>query len=127
MIRLKIALAIATGSALLATTGRAEETYTADTSHAHVGFQVPHIVISNVKGSFDDFAASLALQDGKLKDLEATLNVASISTKNAKRDEHLKSGDFFDEKQFPTITFVSTMASKRMAKISFPANSPLRA
>ena len=104
----KLAIALVAGSAIMVTSGAAQDTYTADTAHAHVGFQVPHMVISNVKGAFDDFSASLVLKEGKLEAVEATIQVASINTKNEKRDEHLRADDFFAVKEFPTITFVST-------------------
>lgn len=78
-----------------------------DTSHSEVRFKVKHMVISTVSGSFLDFNASAETDDtdffnGKFK-FEAKID--SINTNNPQRDEHLKSADFFDAAQFPTMSF----------------------
>ncbi len=116
MNHLKTALVLATASAALASGAYAQDTYTIDNTHAHIGFEIPHMVISNVKGAFNEYEASLTLKDDKLQSAEATLQVSSIDTKNKKRDEHLKSGDFFDAKGFPAITFKSTGVSQKAGK-----------
>lgn len=81
-----------------------------DISHSAIGFTVKHMMISKVKGQFNAFdgdieAADLAdLTDASIK---FDIDVSSISTSNEDRDNHLKSGDFFDVENFPTITFES--------------------
>ena len=81
-----------------------------DKSHSSVGFSVSHLVISNVKGSFGDFAATIAFDADKLEagKVEMTVQVASIDTDDAKRDDHLRSADFFDVENFPVMKFKSS-------------------
>ena len=80
----------------------AEETYKIDPTHAQIGFAVTHLVISKVKGHFKEFDGSLTADDsGKLVKADATIKVASIDTGIKKRDDHLRSPDFFDAEKFP--------------------------
>ena len=79
--------------------------YTVDASHSDVGFKVKHMMISNVKGSFEKFGGSFNI-DEKTKTLSSvngTVEVASLSTQEAKRDAHLKNEDFFDVNRYPQI------------------------
>ena len=73
-------------------------TYNVDASHSNVGFKVKHLMISNVSGKFDK-------KTKKLKSLVGEVTVSSINTEDEKRDTHLKSADFFDEVNHPTLTF----------------------
>jgi len=84
--------------------------YTIDASHSSVGFKVKHMMVSNVKGSFDAFDGKFEYdQKSKtLKSLEGNIDVASINTANPKRDAHLKNEDFFDTQKHPKITFKLT-------------------
>lgn len=81
-----------------------------DAAHSTVGFQVKHMAISKTNGSFGDFAGTFNFEPGKPEtwSCEATIQAASITTNNDKRDEHLRSPDFFDAAEFPTLTFKST-------------------
>ena len=91
----------------------AEEVYTIDPTHAQIGFAVSHLVISKVKGQFNEFDGSLTLDDsGKLVKAGATIKVSSIDTGIKKRDDHLRSPDFFDAKNFPEITFKNVKVEK---------------
>ncbi|WP_413582296.1 YceI family protein [Bdellovibrio sp. HCB288] len=83
-------------------------TYTLDSAHSQVGFEVPHLVISSVDGRFTKFDGSITI-DSKLEKSKANLNVDvnSIDTANADRDKHLKSPDFFDAAKNPTMKFVT--------------------
>ncbi|MGJ1268597.1 YceI family protein [Sphingobacterium spiritivorum] len=86
-----------------------------DSAHSELEFKVKHMMISNVKGLFQDFEIQL---EGNGEDLtSATINAAiktdSINTKNEQRDQHLKSGDFFDAANYPEIKFVSTSIVKK--------------
>lgn len=82
--------------------------YELDKSHSSVGFSIKHLMISNVKGKFKNFDGSFSVDDksGKLTKLEGTAEVASIDTDIQKRDEHLKSPDFFDAVKYPKMNFV---------------------
>lgn len=80
-----------------------------DTAHSEITFKVRHMMISNVKGAFNTFTAEVEAEDDTFKNakVSATINVDSIDTNNADRDTHLKSADFFNVEQNPTITFES--------------------
>ncbi|MDB5273797.1 MAG: YceI family protein [Chitinophagaceae bacterium] len=81
-----------------------------DAAHSEVGFKVKHLMINNVKGKFNTFNVELQSDsdDFKSSSISFTADVASIDTSNEQRDQHLKSGDFFDTEKFPQITFKST-------------------
>ncbi|TVY00644.1 YceI family protein [Cohnella terricola] len=81
-----------------------------DKSHSGITFSVRHMMITNVRGSFNDFNASVSADPASLSDLDATvtIEVGSIDTKDEGRDGHLKSPDFFNAEQFPQITFKKT-------------------
>ena len=82
-------------------------TYNVDTSHSSVGFSVKHMMISNVKGTFDAFKGSFEYDEktDTLKALHGEVEVKSINTSNKKRDDHLRSSDFFAADKYPQITF----------------------
>ncbi len=88
--------------------------YKADVPHVMMSFRVTHMAIQKVNGSFSDFDASLQYDPDDLStfSLTATIQVASIDTNNDARDNHLRSSDFFDAENHPTITFESTSLSK---------------
>lgn len=86
-----------------------------DQAHSTVGFEVKHLMISKVRGQFDSFTVDIEAND--LMDLTTAnivfkFNSDSINTRNAERDKHLKSVDFLDIKNYPTIDFTSTHISK---------------
>ena len=78
-----------------------------DASHSEVGFKVKHLMISTVKGSF---GTVMGTAEGELDNLNisVTIDPTSINTNDEGRDEHLKSSDFFQVKNFPSIDFVAT-------------------
>ena len=78
-----------------------------DTTHSEITFKVRHMMISNVKGAFNTFTAEIEAEDDTFKNakVSATIQTDSIDTNNADRDAHLKSADFFNAEQNPTITF----------------------
>lgn len=88
--------------------------YVIDTAHSNVGFSIKHLMISNVKGTFKSFDADLEF-DEKTKTfttMSATVDTASIDTGIQKRDDHLRSPDFFNIQQYPQITFEMTSATQ---------------
>ena len=91
----------------------AVETYTIDATHSSIGFSLRHFV-SKVPGSFTKFSGTLTIDRAHLENssVTATVEIASVSTANEKRDEHLRSPDFFDVGKFPSATFVSTAWKK---------------
>lgn len=92
------------------TSQTALQTYAIDPSHSRLGFSVRHLGFSRVRGSFEQFEGTIRMAEGDLASLEAegTVQTATVTTHDAKRDEHLRSGDFFLVDEHPTITFTST-------------------
>jgi len=78
-----------------------------DAAHTEIEFSARHLMISNVKGRFSDPTGTLSFDASKPTslDLDVTIPVATIDTRNAQRDAHLRSGDFFDAEQFPEMRF----------------------
>jgi polyisoprenoid-binding protein YceI len=87
----------------------APATWTIDQNHSEVGFSIRHF-FSKVPGTFDKFSGSVVYdpQKPEISSVKVDIDPASINTKNEKRDNHLRSEDFFDIAKFPTLTFVST-------------------
>ncbi len=99
---------ITTGTAATAT-----GSYTIDPAHSRIGFVARHAMVTKVRGSFDEFVGHgyFDAEDPSRSSLEVTIQAASVDTRNADRDAHLRSNDFFDMAQYPTITFVSTVVA----------------
>jgi len=85
-----------------------------DKAHSSIGFSVRHMVISEVTGNFKDFDINFTSTKDDYSDavVDASIKVASISTDNDRRDEHLKTDDFFNAEKFPLIKFKSTLFEK---------------
>jgi polyisoprenoid-binding protein YceI len=85
-------------------------TWNIDPTHSVAEFKVRHMMISNVKGQFTKVSGRLTLNESELSDsgIEALIEASSIETRDAQRDAHLKSADFFDAEKFPTLSFKST-------------------
>ncbi len=97
--------------------------WTLDTTHSAAEFAVKHLMISTVKGRFNTFTGSGETNaDGTLKSAELTIDAASINTNVDARDTHLKSADFFDVAQYPTITFKSTKIEQSGTDITITGN-----
>lgn len=99
-----------------------------DPSHTTVGFTVPHLVVSSVEGRFKEASAKIALDDADLtkSQVSVEINAASIDTGDAKRDDHLKSPDFFDVKKFPKLSFKSTKIAKAGAGYKLTGDLTIR-
>jgi polyisoprenoid-binding protein YceI len=103
----------------------AVETYAIDPVHSSVGFSVRHF-FTKVPGSFTQFSGMITVDRDNLENssVAVTIDVGSVSTANEKRDNHLKSPDFFDAAKFGTITFKST-AWKKTGDTSFDVTGDL--
>lgn len=97
---------------LIGTSTLSAAIYKVDVSHSTVGFKVKHMMISTVTGKFGNFSGSYELDKGQFKSLKGEIKAASIDTGIAKRDDHLRSADFFDSAKFGDINFVMTGATK---------------
>ncbi|MFD9981096.1 YceI family protein [Streptomyces massasporeus] len=104
--------AAATGAAVSPELAALTGDYTIDHAHSTIGFVARHAMVTNVKGSFQDFTGTLHLDGTDPSRSTASLDVVmdSIETGNADRDGHLKSADFFKADEFPAMTFRSTKA-----------------
>ncbi len=84
-------------------------TWQIDPAHTEVGFAVKHMMIATVRGRFADVSGKITLDEEDLKNssVEVEIQAASIDTRQEQRDEHLRSADFFDVENHPTLTFRS--------------------
>lgn len=91
------------------------QNFTIDGSHTNVAFSVRHMMITNVRGQFEGVSGEAVYDAANpaASSVTARIDVASISTREAKRDEHLRSADFFDAEKYPTITFKSKSVTKK--------------
>ena len=89
---------------------KTRSTWTIDPAHTSVEFAVRHLMISTVRGRFAELGGNAELDDERpeLSTVDLTINAASIDTRQADRDAHLRSADFFDVEHFPTMRFTST-------------------
>jgi polyisoprenoid-binding protein YceI len=94
-------------------TATAQGTYEIDTVHSNVGFKVRHLV-SKVSGDFKDFNGTFVVDFENLdrSSVDFKITTASIDTKNEKRDQHLRSAEFFDVETYPEITFKSSKITR---------------
>jgi polyisoprenoid-binding protein YceI len=88
-------------------------TWSVDPVHSVVEFRIKHMMISHVKGQFTGVSGILSLDEGNVEDssIAATVEVSSLNTSDGQRDAHLKSADFFDAENFPTISLRSSRIS----------------
>ena len=100
--------------ALLAPLNALAATYTLDPAHTTIGFKVKHLMIANVKGSFEKFKGTIVVDEKDItkSKVNVSIEIASINTNISKRDEHLRSGDFFDAVKYPVMTFDSTKVER---------------
>ena len=96
------------------TVAPAQSEWKLDKAHSSITFMVRHMVISEVTGKFKDFTITLESDKDDFSDaaVQSTIKVASLSTDNTMRDNHLKSDDFFNADKFPEINFKSTSFKK---------------
>ncbi|AEV81051.1 polyisoprenoid-binding protein [Actinoplanes sp. SE50] len=84
-------------------------TYELDAAHKRVGFVVKHLMVSKVRGQFSEASATIVVGENPLdSSVTATINTASVQTGQVDRDNHLRTGDFFEAEKYPTMEFRST-------------------
>jgi polyisoprenoid-binding protein YceI len=90
-------------------------TWDIDTAHTNLGFSARHAMVAKVRGHFADYSGTFTIDGENIANSKAeiTIQTASILTGQADRDGHLKSPDFLDVENFPTITFVSTTVAEK--------------
>ena len=88
--------------------------YTVDPAHSSISFQIAHMGLTWVHGRFNEFTGSFTIDkaDPAKSTFELTIKTASVDTNNGKRDGHLRGSDFFDVKQYPVMTFKSTVVKE---------------
>ena len=89
-------------------------TWVIDPEHSNIGFKVRHLMVSNVKGSFGKHTGTVDINDKDItkSKVEVSIDTKSINTNVRKRDEHLRSADFFAVAKFPAMTFMSKKVTK---------------
>lgn len=107
--RKRVALAVALAVSAATVVSAATETFVFDKAHSQVGFSIRHWV-TRVEGRFKDYEGKIWLDRAAPSEskVEITIQAASIDTANERRDNHLRSADFFEVEKYPTITFKST-------------------
>jgi len=107
-------LVLITAFALLAPLNVLAAAYNLDPYHTSIQFKVKHLMINNVKGVFDKFSGIVYIDEKDISKskVDVSIEMASVNTNIAKRDDHLRSPDFFDVAKFPVMTFVSTKVEK---------------
>jgi polyisoprenoid-binding protein YceI len=108
--------AIALFVGLVAAPAQAEEhRWDIDPNHSSVGFVAKHLVVAKVRGKFQKYDAKLIIDDKNIENSTMTVEIeaASIDTDNERRDNHLRSDDFFAAKDFPKLTFVSKSVKRK--------------
>lgn len=89
-------------------------TWTIDAAHSDVSFSVRHLMVSKVKGSFRSFSGAITVADDPLaSSVSASIDLASVDTGDEGRDNHLRSGDFFNVDEHPVMTYQSTAVRPR--------------
>jgi polyisoprenoid-binding protein YceI len=85
-------------------------TYALDVSHSRLGFVARHAMVTKVRGAFNDFEGTATIDgdDPSRSSVNVTIKVDSIDTRNKQRDDHIRTNDFLDIENYPTITFAST-------------------
>src|SRR3712207_6191287 len=96
------------------TQGSQKTSWIIDAAHSNVGFSIKHLMIATVRGSFTQVQGTVRVDenDPSTAEIDITIPTASITTRDEKRDAHLKSPDFFDAEQFPNMTFRSTRVER---------------
>lgn len=100
-----VSLSVPAASAVAPSAASVAGAYTVDTGHSSVIFKAKHNQVANFYGRFDDVSGTFALEEGGTFDI--SIKADSVHSGNSKRDDHLKSPDFYSAKEFPAMTFKS--------------------
>ena len=102
-------------------------TWTIDPVHTYVGFVIKHMMVSKVRGRFTDVEATIVTAEDPLRStVTATIRAASIDTNNSLRDDHIRSADFFDADNHPTLSFTSTRVRHEDGQFSVDGELTIR-
>jgi len=103
-------------------------TWEVDASHSTVGFGVKHMMVSTVRGQFNSFTATMETvgDDPTTAKIAVSIDAASIDTRVGKRDEHLRSADFFETAKFPAITFASKKVERTATGLKVTGDLTMR-
>lgn len=114
-----VATALLGGALFFSSSAFAADTWSVDPAHSTAIFRIKHFGASWQYGRFNDLAGTLVLDDADptRSTLELTIKTGSVDTNNTKRDDHLKSPDFFDAAQYPTMTFKSKKIAVKSANL----------
>jgi polyisoprenoid-binding protein YceI len=125
--KLLLAFAFAAASVLAPHAQAQTSTWTIDTNHSQADFQVRHLAVSTVRGSISGAKGTVLLDEKDItkSKVEATLATATINTSNERRDNDLKSPNFFDAEKFPTISFKSTAITNTGGKLKMTGDLTL--
>lgn len=104
---LTVAALVSSASLALAAPNLPQGNYSIDPYHSHITFEIPYLVIGTVDGRFNSFSSGFSVSSTGNVIATADIQIASVDTGIQKRDDHLKSPDFFDAEKFPSMTFVS--------------------
>ncbi|MEM1139328.1 MAG: YceI family protein [Pseudomonadota bacterium] len=104
------ALTLAGAFMALGPTAHAADAYVFDKGHTQIMFSISHLGFSMTHGSFKEFDGSISIDEGDIakSSVDVTIQMASVDTGHAKRDEHIKDGEWLKVEEFPTMRFVST-------------------
>jgi polyisoprenoid-binding protein YceI len=104
------------------------ENWNIDVTHSTVGFTVRHLMVSKVHGQFTKYKGTFAFDEANLASshVEAEIEVASVDTRDAQRDGHLRTGDFFEAEKFPLMTFKSTSVTGSKGEFKVTGDLTLR-
>lgn len=113
--KLTSALIIAWAALAVGSADARTDTYVFDPAHTQVEFAVKHLVVSTVKGSFDQIEGTIILNPDDISgsSVDVIIKTASVNTRHEKRDGHLKSADFLDVENHPEITFKSSAVRRK--------------
>ena len=111
--RTKLIMGFTTAAFFVLSHADAADNYKIDPAHTSLTFSVRHMGVSNVKGHFDEFVGSLVMDNGTIKEASGTIQVKSVNTGMEKRDNHLRSAEFFDAAKYPVISFKTKRVEKR--------------
>jgi polyisoprenoid-binding protein YceI len=99
-----------------------------DPTHSELQFKVKHLMVSNVTGTIENFDVDIEAPEDSMEDAQIrfTADISSLSTRNKRRDKHLKSGDFFDAENYPHLKFESTSFKKIDDQYELKGNLTIR-